>query len=151
MRDVTVQDSPDLLAWRNEIDVRKFSRNQREISELVHRNWLVNRLDRLPGEPFWAFENGAEKIGFIRFEFNPILNHHEISISVNPSLRGRGYGRVILNHAIEKFWEAGSAQSLYAEIHRENEVSKSLFVASGFMEFGSDKHFLFFKRDASFN
>jgi ribosomal protein S18 acetylase RimI-like enzyme len=151
MRDVTSQDSAELLEWRNEIGVRKFSHNQEPISERDHASWLFNRLKTLTREPFWVFEEGLDKVGIVRFDFKPEFNHFAISIIINPSLRGRGYGKIILNKAIEKYLESNPKANFHAEVHKDNVASKILFLDAGFQEITAEKKFLIFKRIANFN
>jgi len=151
MRDVSAQDSAELFEWRNEIGVRKFSHNQEPISERDHTSWLFNRIKTLTGEPFWVFEEGLNKVGIVRFDFKPEFNHFSISIMVNPSLRGRGYGKIILNNAIENFLKLNLKANFRAEVHKDNVTSKSLFLDAGFQEIKVENNFLIFNRIANFN
>jgi RimJ/RimL family protein N-acetyltransferase len=151
MRDVTAQDSADLLEWRNEFSVRKFSHNQEPISERDHASWLLNRQKTLTREPFWVFEEGLNKVGIVRFDFKPEFNHFAISIIINPFLRGRGYGKIILNEAIEKCLKSNPKANFHAEVHKDNVVSKFLFLNAGFQEVTAENKFLIFKRIANFN
>jgi RimJ/RimL family protein N-acetyltransferase len=149
MRDVTAQDSAELFEWRNEIGVRKFSHNQEPISKREHTSWLFNRLNNLTREPFWVFEEGLQKVGIVRFDFKAEFNHFAISIMTNPSLRSRGYGKIILNQAIEKYLESNPKANFYAEVHENNVTSKLLFLNAGFQEIKVENNFLIFKRIAN--
>jgi RimJ/RimL family protein N-acetyltransferase len=151
MRDVSAQDSAELFEWRNEIGVRKFSHNQEPISEKDHNSWLFNRLKTLTGEPFWVFEEGLNKVGIVRFDFKPEFNHFSISIMINPSLRGRGYGKIILNKAIENYLKSNPKANFRAEVHKDNVISKLLFLDAGFQEITVENNFLIFNRIANFN
>lgn len=146
MRDATAQDSVELFEWRNEIGVRKFLHNQEPISESDHTSWLLNRLDSLAREPFWVFEAGSNKIGIIRFDFKRELNYFAISIIINPSFRGKGYGKIILNKAIEKCLKSNPKTNFHAEVHKDNITSKLLFLDAGFQEMTVENNFLIFKR-----
>ena len=149
MRDTTIQDSLDLFEWRNAIEVRKISRNQALIPKKVHEQWLLNRLNLQPHEPFWMFESAIGKIGFVRFDSTEILNQFAISLVINPLFRGEGYGKIILSQAINEFLAHNPEAGFHAEAHKSNLISRSLFLNSGFKEFGSDKNFLLFKRSAN--
>jgi RimJ/RimL family protein N-acetyltransferase len=146
MRDVTFQDSEVLLEWRNLIDVRMSSRNSDLIPIETHSKWFNNRLKLMPNQPFWVFENSLGKIGFIRFDFNSTLKHYEISVLINPALRGKGFGKMVLHRAIESFLAQDSESNFFAEVHINNPSSKSLFLSCGFQEFGHSGDFLAFKR-----
>jgi RimJ/RimL family protein N-acetyltransferase len=120
MRDVTFQDSEVLLEWRNLIDVRMSSRNSDLIPIETHSKWFNNRLKLMPNQPFWVFENSLGKIGFIRFDFNSTLKHYEISVLINPALRGKGFGKMVLHRAIESFLAQDSESNFFAEVHINN-------------------------------
>jgi RimJ/RimL family protein N-acetyltransferase len=151
IRSATIQDSRNLLEWRNEAGVREYSHDPGLISKQRHEDWLVHRLRLLSIEPFWIFENELGNIGFVRFDLNVALNYFEVSIIVNPLFRGMGYGRIILNRAIEKCLAEHSGVSFLAEAHENNQASKKLFINSGFKEVGHKKNFLVFKRTANLN
>ena len=151
MRDVVIQDSEVLLEWRNHREVRMFSRNQGLISKETHEQWLKNRLKSVLNEPFWMFENSLGKIGFTRFDFDPNSNHYEISILINPAMRGKGFGKIVLNLAIENCVARNPESTFFAEAHTNNLSSKSLFLKCGFQEFELGGEFLVFKRIANHN
>jgi L-amino acid N-acyltransferase YncA len=70
---------------------------------------------------------------------------------INPSLRGRGYGKIILNKAIEKCIKSNPKAIFHAEVHKDNVTSKLLFLDAGFQEITVENNFLIFKRIANFN
>ncbi len=149
MRNVSIEDSQILLAWRNDIQARRYSHSQIEISEKEHGLWLTDRLKRVPSEPFWMFEEGLKIIGVVRLDFDSHRQYFRVSILINPMLRGAGYGSAILNHAISSLIGQNVKLNLHAEIHKENLISQKLFTNCGFQILGSDSDFLFFKRVTS--
>ena len=151
MRDVVIADAEVLLAWRNESKVQKISRRQGFISIQEHLAWLSNRLSLTPNEPFLIFETEMEKVGIVRFDFDHALNHFEISISINPLLWGKGFGKRILNLAITQCLIAHPNAIFYAEAHQENYASRRLFLNCGFEEIESHGKFLVFKRITNFD
>jgi len=148
MREVTSRDSIDLLEWRNEPKVRSFSRNKSIISENDHSTWFTRRLEVLGKEPFWIFESSIRKIGFVRFDLDETLSQFEISLTVNPIMRGKGYGRIILQRAIDECLIIHQNANLCAFVHKNNIASKILFRNCGFEEFENQSNFLTFKRAA---
>ena len=149
MRDANFQDSMDFLEWRNQDLVRKFSHNDTLITEQEHLSWFSKRLKLLPNEPFWVFENEEGKLGLIRFDLNAPHNYFETSILVNPSLRGHGYGRIILNQGLWHCLETNPTVNFYAEVHQDNMISQKLFLNSGFKESRKKNKFLVFERAAN--
>ena len=151
MREVVFQDSEEILAWRNQSEVREFSRNQDLITKETHSQWLNERLKLIPDQPFWMFESGSGKVGFVRFDLDSAVKLYEISIVVNPSMRGKGFGKEILNRAIKNCLSKNSDLNFVAEAHRNNLDSQSLFLNCGFHEFAINGNFLVFKRLANSN
>ena len=151
MREVGFQDSEEILAWRNQAEVREFSRNQDLITREIHLQWLNERLKLIPDQPFWMFESGLGNVGFVRFDLDSAAKLYEISIVVNPSMRGKGFGKEILNRAINNCLSKNSDSNFFAEAHKNNLDSHSLFLNCGFQEFATNGNFLVFKRLANHN
>lgn len=151
MRNVTFHDSLELLGWRNETQVSKYSHSKGLISLEAHTKWIRERLDLLPMQPFWIFENGLNNVGFTRFDRSLDLEEFVISIVINPSLRGKGFGTTILNMSIERCLEENFGIDFYAEAHRDNPASQAIFLKCGFHEVGASGDFLGFKRFANAN
>ena len=144
--DVTIDDSDLLYEWRNAPEVQEFSRQQSSISKEAHLKWLNERLDELPDQPFWMFEIGHELVGITRLDLDPIFRHFEISITVNPLLRGKGFGGKILNLSIDLAKSRFPGTNFYAEAHKLNKASQLLFLNSGFKLIESKEDFLVLKR-----
>jgi RimJ/RimL family protein N-acetyltransferase len=151
MRDVVIHDSEVLREWRNEAEVRKFSRHHEVISVQQHSAWLGKRLNLIPSQPFWMFDYDRILVGFTRFDFDSNLKHFKISITINPLLRGKGFGKRILSTSIEKFLTLNSGVDLYAEAHEDNKASRLIFLNCGFREYEPHGKFLIFKRTADSN
>ena len=123
----------------------------REVSPAVNYNGGFMKNVLILKQPFWIFENDLGIIGFIRFDLNLALLHFEISIVVDPKLRGKGFGRIILTHAVETCLARNPGFNLYAEAHIENLTSHLLFLKCGFQKCELKKDFLVFKRSANPN
>ena len=146
IREVSIDDSDLLYEWRNAPEVQEFSRQQSSISKEPHLKWLNERLNQLPDQPFWIFEIGHEVVGITRLDLDPMFRHFEISITVNPLLRGKGFGRKILNLSIDLAKSRFPGTDFYAETHKLNNTSRMLFLNSGFKLIESKGDFLVFKR-----
>lgn len=135
VRDVRHEDSNFLLEWRNALDVRVNAVNQSLIPVKDHEEWLNSRLLQLRSEPFWVFENEIQVIGIVRFDKIFTQNKYEVSILINPSLRGQGHGQTILKEALTKFYSAYQIARVTARVHKQNIASMRLFLGSGFIPF----------------
>lgn len=56
---------------------------------------------------------------------------HITQLCVSPSLRGRGLGRALLNHAVERLWRSGTA-SITLTVTESNRPAVTLYEESGF-------------------
>jgi RimJ/RimL family protein N-acetyltransferase len=151
MRDVSITDSALLLGWRNGADVQKVSRQKGHLSIREHSEWLSTRISLIPNEPFLIFETEILKVGIVRFDFDLVLKHFEVSITVNPLLRGKGYGKRILKLAIDNCITKHPGTDFYAEVHKNNSASRVLFLKCGFKELEPRGEFLVFKRITNSN
>ena len=151
MRDVAFQDSEVLLEWRNLTEVRMFSRNQGLVAKETHTQWLKNRLKLMANEPFWIFENSLGKVGFVRFDIDSASKNYEISIVINPAVRGKGFGKIVLGLAIENCLIRNPNSNFFAVAHRDNLSSQFLFLKSGFKVTAQNGDFLTYKRLTNLN
>ena len=90
---------------------------------------------------YWCFKSG-EYIGECQLrpdiEGEEIRKIGHIGYSVRPSLRGRGYGQIILSFAVKKLSELGVGP-IYASCHKENTVSLHCLSKAGFRRSGEYK------------
>lgn len=135
VRDVGYEDTDFLLEWRNALDVRIHSVNESLISVEEHKEWFNSRLEHLRAEPFWVFENELQIVGIVRFDKTINLNEFQVSILINPNLRGLGHGEIILKHALTKFHSANESARITALVKNQNIASMRLFLGSGFISF----------------
>ena len=108
----------------------EFEASYRAIHDDVDLYWTAERmlkaLDRY--NVFVAVENG-EAVGYI--EMTTGYDENEpIQIFVKPSCRGRGYGRALLQTAIE----ANMPNRMVLEVYADNTSALNLYLSLGFKE-----------------
>src|SRR5712671_2099135 len=104
---VTWDDSADLLRWRNDPVTRANSHSTGEVSQEDHDAWMTACMS--PSHPkgqVWIADVDGTSVGVIRV--NPEC---EVSITVAPEHRGKGYSKQMLKQVCEKMKHGG----LYAE------------------------------------
>jgi len=109
-------DAELLLAWRNDPETRRFSRDQRDIPEAEHYQWLAKTSVLLA-------EQDGMPVGTCRVD-----SDGWVSLTVAPERRGKGYGRVMLRQLI-----LGSLGTLFASVHAANVASLIVFLKNGFV------------------
>lgn len=127
LRPATLADAETLLEWRNDPITRENSRRTyvmtltdytREIAAAIDSKnctWLIGEIDRSP-------------VGTIKIDDNG--DWHEISYTVSPTCRGKGYAHQLVAAACE----ARQHVAIHAEIKPTNVQSISVVKACGFAQ-----------------
>ena len=143
LRPATIDDCDDLLTWRNDPVTRAMSRDHGAVERDVHRRWLESALadaDRV----ILIGECDGGKVGMVRFDRND--EGWEVSINLDPALRGKGLGAALLAQAVEVFVRNNSGPALTATVRVDNTASRKIFAACGFRPAGiSGGHDHFFR------
>lgn len=146
LRPAALEDSDTLFRLRNDPETRKWAL-QPELIELPnHEHWLKvmladkEKIELLIGE----FEGRA--VGTVRFNLLPSADgdQHYVSITIDPELRRRGFGKLLLEAACLH----RRHDNLSAIINKKNDRSIAIFESCGFIEVQqySDSRFLLFRR-----
>lgn len=123
LRPATLDDAQRLLDWRNDSDTRAASASTGPVASEEHRTWLEKSLSR-PDRRLLIAEDDDGPVGTLRLDEAP--NAVEISITLAPQARGRGYAAPLLRLAT-------AAGGLYvARIRPGNAASRRAFEAAGF-------------------
>jgi RimJ/RimL family protein N-acetyltransferase len=134
LREATAGDETLLLDWANDPVVRCNSFNEEAISPEVHRNWFGRQLADPRSAIFVAIGPAGLPVGQIRVETDESESFARIHISVDPALRGKGVGRLMLAAIVERARRRPTLARLFAEVRNGNHASRRIFLASGFRE-----------------
>jgi len=129
-RPATVPDASILYAWRNDPETRSRSRSSAELSWDHHLEWVHQVLAR-DDRKLLVVERAGIPVGTVRWDHID-RNVWEVSITVAPSERGRGYGPMVLACG-ETALEASAPLLLVATIHQHNAASQRLFTRAGYL------------------
>lgn len=132
MRLANESDSGQLLTWRNNESVRRFSRNSEEITLETHKAWIAEKiLTNQEQSKIFIFLQVDSYVGMTRLD---ALSDGcvEISILVDPLFQGKGIGSDILQMTIEYALNRVEFVDLVANIHVMNVASEALFRKLGF-------------------
>jgi RimJ/RimL family protein N-acetyltransferase len=141
MRQLLQSDEQIVLEWRNHEITRQFSRNQALITVKEHRQWILSRCRPQVSKSLdFIFLDGEKPIGLCRID-QIDLKIPEISILLNPSVWGMGYGNSILGMSLQESSRLLEISGYFAIIHRKNIASKKLFIKHGFTEISRNKDF----------
>lgn len=143
IRLATDGDASDILLWRNDQISREMSLNSSIVSKEEHAEWFLESITN-PNRTIYIGLIHSFKVGVCRFDLNPLNLSAEISITLNPVLRGKGLSYQFLMMAIEEYRKSHHAD-LLATIKNDNLASMRIFTRFGFREVGSRQNFKLFK------
>lgn len=129
-------DSRDLWLWRNDAVTRAMSLSTAEISWDAHVPWFAQALADA-SRRFYVAEAGGAKVGMCRFDLAYDGASAEVSINLNPDLRGRGWGAPLLAACIARFRQDFPVV-LTATIRPDNAASQRIFARCGFVLVDND-------------
>jgi len=121
-------DNHQLLIWRNNPNVRRFSRNSELIEGDTHNKWLAARLLEIRNQPLLVFLFEQTPIGMVRLDAKTDLEKiFEISVLVDESFQKRGFATSMITQALEIAKNDLLSTEIRAIIHKENTQSIRLF------------------------
>lgn len=130
LRPARIDDCQLLLDWRNDPQVKANSFNSEKIELAGHQEWYKNKLKEETCLFFIAEDGKGIPVGQIRFDKH--AKDAEISISVAPTMVGRGIGTTITKLgciALQKIW---AGISVFARVKHNNYASVLMFEKAGF-------------------
>jgi RimJ/RimL family protein N-acetyltransferase len=144
LRQATVRDTPQLLAWRNDPEAVRFSVTGRGVTPAEHSDWLAARLAD-PDTRLWIAEEDGAAVGQVRLDLGEGTG--TVSIGVAPAHRGRGIGSAVLQAMLVEIERDPRARRLRAVAHAQNMASLRAFERAGFRRRGRrERDFIILER-----
>ncbi len=137
-RNATIHDLDTIVdIYNSTIAGRMVTADTEPVTTESRINWFH---DHEPAaRPLWIVEDETKIIGWLSFQSfygRPAYRHTaEISIYIDEEQRGKGYGRIILLHAMNAC-EKLEIKTLLGFIFSHNKPSLQLFKGVGFSEWG---------------
>tara|TARA_B100001063_G_C16475813_1_gene410091 strand:+ start:131 stop:586 length:456 start_codon:yes stop_codon:yes gene_type:complete len=142
VRNANINDLIDIYKWRNDPFSRSMFINRKLLSIDCHKTWFKNTLNDPNKKMYVGIVNG-KKIGVTRFDFDKRKIFTEVSINLNPIMRGKNLSLKLLSKSISLF-QKNSKTKLKATIKNKNLSSLKIFKKLGFKKINEDKKFLYF-------
>jgi UDP-2,4-diacetamido-2,4,6-trideoxy-beta-L-altropyranose hydrolase len=130
LRRATADDAHRVWEWRNEPATRAASFNTAEVSWEGHQRWFTGRLSDSATRMLIASDAAGREIGFVRFDVAG--REAEISVALDVTTRGRGWGRAIIRASSADILRRGDVDRVIARIKTDNPRSLAGFTAAGF-------------------
>ena len=135
LRRATEADCQLLWEWCNDVTVRAHSFESEAISFAEHRRWLARKIADPDCMLFIACNGGAAPLGQIRYDLKD--GEAIVSVSVDESVRGRGYGAEMLRVSAAKMFAETNVKAIHAFIKPDNIESLRAFARCNYRVIGS--------------
>lgn len=119
----------NIWRWRNNPDSRLYSLNKTYIQFEEHKKWFKKKIESKNTIVYECLLGGISR-GIVRFENKK--SNLEVSITLDPEIRGQGLSRSFLYKALDNVRQARKKINIIAKIHDKNIKSKSIFEDYGF-------------------
>lgn len=131
LRRACAEDEAALLELANDSEIRDASFSSARITNEQHHEWFSARLQD-PNTLLLPACDGSVLAGYVRFQ---VANEHaEVSIALAAGYRGLGLGSHLLGRGLAVLHdERPAVREVVARVRPENDVSRRLFEASGFL------------------
>lgn len=127
-----IEDMKDVFDLANDDLVRQNSFIQARISWEGHQNWYKNKINDENCSFYLMKDLTSNLIAQIRFDKSN-NDEGEISISVSPEFRGKGYGVEILKACSDKIISEQKVKKIIAYVKPANIASRKIFEKSGYL------------------
>ena len=145
IRKANQSDYEDILKWRNDERSRKMFFNSKIITPIMHEAWFFEVLNN-NNKVMYIGELDNYKVGVCRFDFDKSRLVSEVSINMNPHLRGKGLGKLFLKSSIVKYIR-NNKTNLVAKVKSDNLASIKIFTHSGFEIIQDNDNKIYFKKN----
>ena len=129
----------DVYSWRNDPLTRIMNADSSIVVLANHKKWFENSLINPNREMYVGFINKI-KIGVTRFDLNKNQNIAEVSINLNPAMRGKRLSFSLLSNSID-FYLQNKKIKLIAKVKKKNLKSLSIFKKLKFKKYDENKIF----------
>ncbi len=145
IREASEADITDIFSWRNNIQTRRMFINQEKILIDDHKEWFSRNLFSNNVKMYISIIDGI-KLGICIFKISLNTKKADISINLNPKMRGKKLSFFILDQSIKKYISEENFSKLEAKIKLENTASLKIFRKCKFILKKQDDEFYYLSR-----
>ena len=138
-------DSLDIFQWRNDPLTRQNSVNTSTVSLKDHNQWFNEVLNSRNTELLIGIKDSI-KVGVCRFSLNNLSNSVEVSINLNPLMRGKRISKKLLEESINYYLKTNKVM-LTATIRIDNIPSIKIFEELNFIKIKSTDSINYYERN----
>ena len=135
LRPITIEDTADIIRWRNSDAVRPYFIYQKPFTREGHLNWLKTMIDSGKGYQFMVCRKEDDQpIGstYLR-DYDPISRKAEYGVFLGEEEeRGKGIGKEILELTLQFAFKELHLHKVFARAFSDNMPSIQSFLRCGF-------------------
>lgn len=135
LRPMTVDDTDDILRWRNSEDVRKFFIYQADFTRESHLNWIEHKIKTGEAIQFIIIERNTDTpIGSVYLrDIDREFKKAEYGIFIGEKhTRGKGYGTQAARLMIRYAFDIEKLHRIYLRVFANNERAIASYQKAGF-------------------
>jgi RimJ/RimL family protein N-acetyltransferase len=131
LRNAQLMDVELTYLWATNPVVRMYANSKEKIKWEKHKKWFSDKLAHIDCE-YYILQDKGKEIGSIRFDINED-GMAMISYLIDPSLHGKGYGKIIIEVGIERLrHRKEKVKKVVGLVQQENMASIKIFEKLGF-------------------
>jgi RimJ/RimL family protein N-acetyltransferase len=142
LRDAKESDVDVLLIWRNDPVTRQNSLNQSVVRRQDHKKWFYERM-MSPNCDLLIAEVDSTPVGVARLDWDSSIANCDLSFTVAPEHRGKGFGLEMLRLALKRLHNV----RVCAEVRTSNVASLRIFSTLEFEVIDSQGEILMYAKD----
>ena len=143
IKDADPSDLLDVFAWRNDpISCQMFISNNK-VTLKDHKKWFESSLIN-PLRKIYIGIYKDEKVGICRFDLDQLKSIAEVSINLNPKMRGKNLSCHLLSDSIKTYKKCNQIK-LMATIMKGNKASLTIFQKCDFSIVDEDNYYYYLK------
>jgi len=132
-RFATPSDADRLLRWRNDPVTREAAFSSDEVTLEEHRAWLARTLKNPQRLLLIGMTRSFAALCQVRFDRSDDGRSAEISITIAPEARGKGYGSSAIAGAVGAYLANFDVKHIIARVKPSNPTSRRVFERAGFV------------------
>lgn len=139
LREMNIDDTDDIVRWRNSDSVRKYFIYQGDFTTESHLNWIEQKIKTRQVVQFIIVENESEKsIGSVYLrDIDRNFSKAEYGIFIgDDNAKGKGYGTQATKLMLQYAFEVEKLHRIYLRVYADNTRAISSYVKAGFSQEG---------------
>ena len=145
IRDAEIDDLMDVFEWRNDLLSCAMFLINKKVTLEEHERWYLCNLTN-PLTKLYIAVNSDGKIGICRFSYDELDSYSEVSINLNPKMRGKNFSYTFLFNSIKQY-QKKYTYGLKEKIKKENNASIKIFKKCRFFQIAEDDNFYYFNNN----